>query len=217
MADAGAAAAAAGMDVVPGTSDLRKGYDEINKSRDYLAAHMTTGTHDASAIATGTLDPARIPTLDGATKITGTVPNAGYAGSAGYASSAGSVTEATHADGPSSAAYGRGASGGGWFTVWMNSALQFMRNTSSRRYKKNIRDWAGTSRRLRTVIFDRRGNDTPNDEVGFIAEEVLKSLPEAVVYFDGKVDGINDRVILAAMLCDLQDALTRIEQLEGGN
>ena len=35
------------------------------------------------------------------------------------------------------------------------------------------------------------------------------------MYFDGKVDGINDRVILAAMLCDLHDALTRIEQLEG--
>lgn len=211
----GDAAAAAGMDVVPGTSDLRQGYSEINKSRDYLAGHITDGTHDAAAIVSGVLDAARIPTLDGATKITGTVPAAATAGSAGYAATAGSVAEAGHADGPSAAAYGRSATGSSWFTVWMNSALQFMRNTSSRRYKKNIRDWAGTARGLRTVIFDRRGDDTPNDEVGFIAEEVLEALPEGVVYFDGKVDGINDRVILAAMLCDLQNALTRIEQLEG--
>jgi hypothetical protein len=30
-------AAAAGMDVVPGTAKVRLGYDEINKSRDYVA------------------------------------------------------------------------------------------------------------------------------------------------------------------------------------
>lgn len=57
----GDAAAAAGMDVVPGTADLRNGYSEINKSRDYLANHQTTGTHPASAITSGTLDPARLP------------------------------------------------------------------------------------------------------------------------------------------------------------
>jgi hypothetical protein len=33
----GDAAAAAGMDVVPGTAKVRLGYDEINKSRDYVA------------------------------------------------------------------------------------------------------------------------------------------------------------------------------------
>lgn len=60
----GDAAAAAGMDVVPGTMDLREGYDQINKSRDYLAAHITHGTHDASAIVAGLLDLLRIPVLD---------------------------------------------------------------------------------------------------------------------------------------------------------
>lgn len=33
----GDAAAAAGMDIVPGTAPVRNGYDEINKSRDYVA------------------------------------------------------------------------------------------------------------------------------------------------------------------------------------
>lgn len=35
----GDAAVAAGMDVVAGTADVRMGYDEINKSRDYIAAN----------------------------------------------------------------------------------------------------------------------------------------------------------------------------------
>ncbi|MCB7135364.1 tail fiber domain-containing protein [Cellulosimicrobium marinum] len=46
----GDAAAAAGMDVVPGTADARQGYDEINKTRDYLADHETNGTHAWSKI-----------------------------------------------------------------------------------------------------------------------------------------------------------------------
>lgn len=33
-------AAAAGMDVVPPTADIRQGYDEINRTRDYLASFM---------------------------------------------------------------------------------------------------------------------------------------------------------------------------------
>lgn len=38
-------AAATGLPVVPPTADIRLGYDEINKTRDEVATHMTTGTH----------------------------------------------------------------------------------------------------------------------------------------------------------------------------
>jgi len=48
-------AAAAGLATVPGTADRRNGYDEINKTRDYIARHQTSGTHPASAITSGTL------------------------------------------------------------------------------------------------------------------------------------------------------------------
>ena len=38
-------AAAAGLPVVTPTADVRLGYDEINRTRDQVAVHMTTGTH----------------------------------------------------------------------------------------------------------------------------------------------------------------------------
>lgn len=37
-------AAAAGLPVVTPTADVRLGYDEINRTRDQVAVHMTTGT-----------------------------------------------------------------------------------------------------------------------------------------------------------------------------
>lgn len=48
----GDAASQAGMDVVPGTADRRNGYDEINKTRDYLANHQTSGGHPADKVIT---------------------------------------------------------------------------------------------------------------------------------------------------------------------
>lgn len=55
----GDAAAAIGMDVVPGTDDIRDSYDEINKSRDYVANHITDGAHRADQITSGIFPVAR--------------------------------------------------------------------------------------------------------------------------------------------------------------
>lgn len=44
-------AIAAGLDIVNGaTADLREGADEITRTRDYVGAHMRTGTHSMSRI-----------------------------------------------------------------------------------------------------------------------------------------------------------------------
>lgn len=119
------------------------------------------------------------------------------------------------ADGPTSAAYNRGTTGSGYFAVWMNAQLQFMRNTSSRRFKENIRDWAGGVLGLRPRVFDRIDGDP--DEVGLIAEEVLEVLPEAVVYLEDEIDGINDRVLLVAAIAEIQRLHARLTVLEGGD
>lgn len=159
---------------------------------------------DASKLTTGTLPAAQLPGIDGSKITSGTISES-------------RLPSSLNADGPTSAAYSRSATGSSWYAVWMNSSLQFMRNTSSARYKKNIKDWAPAAEavlNLRPVIYDRRGAEAPTGEVGFIAEEVLLQIPEAVVYFDGEVDGLNDRPLIAALvsLAKAQDA--RITALE---
>lgn len=227
----GDAAAAAGMSLVLSTDDRQNGWEEDNRTRDYLAAHQTSGTHAISKItglqaaldakvdssdvvqnATGSSIPIR--DSSGQLTVQPTPTLAAHAASKQYVDN--SVAGNSLADGPTSTAYARSATGSGWYQTWMNSSNQFMRNTSSRRYKCNIRDWSGGVLDLRPVIFDRRGKETPNDEVGFIAEEVLEHLPEAVVYFDGKVDGISDRTIITALVCEVQRLAARVEALEKG-
>jgi pyridoxal biosynthesis lyase PdxS len=57
----GDAAAAVGFDIVLPTDDVREGYSEINKSRDYLANHITSGTHSAAQITSGVFATDRLP------------------------------------------------------------------------------------------------------------------------------------------------------------
>lgn len=110
------------------------------------------------------------------------------------------------ADGPTSSAYGRSATGSGLYAVWMNSSLQFMRNTSSRRYKENI-----TAADLDTedvlaiqaVEYDRIGGER---EFGLIAEQVAETLPEIVTYFheegedEPRIDGVRYDLLSVALL-----------------
>jgi hypothetical protein len=134
------------------------------------------------------------------------------------------------ADKVSSEGYSRSATGSSWYAVWMNSARQFMRNTSSIRYKENVRSWdcGDAVLNLRPVIFDRKGEETPNGEVGFIAEEVFEHIPESIQYFEGEIDGIYERPLITGIvvLCqkqqkeidsqkeNMESLLKRIEYLE---
>lgn len=59
----GDAAAAIGFDIVASTDDVREGYSEINKSRDYLAEHITSGQHSAAQITSGIFAAGRLPVI----------------------------------------------------------------------------------------------------------------------------------------------------------
>lgn len=59
----GDAAAALGFDLVLATDDVREGYSEYNKSRDYLANHITSGSHTASQITSGVFALDRLPVM----------------------------------------------------------------------------------------------------------------------------------------------------------
>lgn len=127
-------------------------------------------------------------------------------------SSAASANWAAEADG-SGYAWNNNVGGTQWYAVYVgnNGGYKFGRNTSSARYKENIRDFTGDVSdllALRPVLFDRvpqlapppvwtdeHGVDWPaegpryldpgrKDEYGFIAEEMLEVWPEVVQWFD---------------------------------
>jgi hypothetical protein len=60
---AGDAAAALGFDIVAPTDDVKEGYAEINKSRDYLAEDITSGTRSAAQITSGIFASTRLPVI----------------------------------------------------------------------------------------------------------------------------------------------------------
>ena len=215
----GEAAAAAGIAVAVETDSVNDGFTEHNITRDLIAGILTdVGAEvDASTITTGLLPSARlavplpgehIPELN-ANRTTAGV----FAGAR--------IPNYLVADTVTTNALARNASGSApWYNVWMNSDRQLMRNTSSRRYKKNIKDWPralDAIRELRPVIFDRKGTKTPNGEVGFIAEEVLEAIPEAVVYYDDQVDGLDERAIIAALVGAVKELSDRVIDLEATN
>jgi hypothetical protein len=213
---AGDAAAAAGLPTVAGTADLRESYTEHNTTRDLLAGQMSDGTIDAAAIISGIIAPARLPVSPALTAVD--IPALPASKITSGVLDSGRIPNFLEADRVGSSAYARNATGTApWYNAWFNSDRQLMRNTSAKRYKKNIRDWPRGLTAvlgLRPVIFDRRGDKTPDNEVGFIAEEVNEHIPEAVVYFDDEIDGLDERAIIAALVGSVQELAHRITELE---
>lgn len=242
--DEGDDALAAGLDIMDGGekwAGVDGGWRAINKTRDMIAGILGwftgglavnkggTGATTASgartalglataysavaaATASNTPDTLVMRASNGAISVATPVTSSNAA-TKGYVDSA--VADSGLADGPTSTAYARNATGAGsWYAVWMNADNQFMRNTSSTQYKDNIRPFTpGDIMQLRPVIFDRI--DGPADEVGFIAEEVAECIPEAVAYYDGQIDGIYDRPLIVALVAHVQALTARVAALEG--
>ncbi|WP_432482602.1 tail fiber domain-containing protein [Kineococcus esterisolvens] len=122
--------------------------------------------------------------------------------------------------------------GSGWFSVWVDGNRDFCHNTSSRRYKKNIRDYPidpANVLALRPVAYDRKdvvdeetGKVTPGrtNEFGLIAEEVAETLPEIVQWLDKgdgegeQIEAINYELLSVALLSVVKDQESRLARLE---
>lgn len=164
----------------------------------------------------------------------------------------GSVTSATNATNATTAAMANGSSrafnnavaGTSFFAVWVgNDANNLLgKNTSSRRYKQNVRNYQVDPvavLRLRPVIFDRKPAILPavtadgepaigpeqhlpgaRDEYGLIAEEVHEHLPEIVLKYDAgdgagpQIDGVRYDLLALALLDVAKDQQEQITKLE---
>lgn len=120
------------------------------------------------------------------------------------------------------------ASGSGtWYSVWVEGNGTFARNTSSIRFKKNVRDYEinpDDLLKLRPVIYDRKDTIDEEtgetkigrkDEVGLIAEEVKAAgLDWMVNYLDGEVDGLRYDLLGVALVPVVQRQAAQISDLE---
>ncbi|MGW1258449.1 tail fiber domain-containing protein [Streptomyces sp. NPDC002513] len=117
--------------------------------------------------------------------------------------------------------HSRGVSGSGtYYAVWVRGDGGFCRNTSSIKFKENVRDHEiapDDVLALRPVVYDRKpenGQPGQKNEVGLIAEEVEKTLPWLVNYLGGEVDGLRYDLLGVALLSVVQDQEARIKALE---
>ncbi|MDX3405163.1 tail fiber domain-containing protein [Streptomyces sp. ME02-6977A] len=141
----------------------------------------------------------------------------------GYLTSGSTISWANGSKKPHSNA----ASGSGtWYSVWVEGNGTFCRNTSSIRFKTNVRDYEinpDDLLKLRPVIYDRKDvinedgsvKEGRKDEVGLIAEEVeAAGLDWMVNYLDGEVDGLRYDLLGVALVPVVQRQAQQISDLE---
>lgn len=99
--------------------------------------------------------------------------------------------------------------------VWIKSSLT---EASSIRYKENISTITGaldTVNALRGVYYNRI--DTPDEpEIGLVAEEVAKVVPQLATVKDGQVEGVKYSKTVALLVEAIKELTARVEELENG-
>ena len=140
------------------------------------------------------------------------------------------VSSAAQADG-SSYGFNNTVAGTTFYALWVGNdgGYHFGRNTSSIRYKTNVREHYTDPANLMSltpVIYDRLPEEVTLedgttsmtegtlDEYGLIAEQVYQHFPELVTWYEGKIDGIRYDLLSVALLSVIQDQEKRINALE---
>lgn len=104
-----------------------------------------------------------------------------------------------------------------WYSAWVDGYNNFCHNTSSVRFKTNIRDAnldPDEVLALQPRVYDRRGDDTPNDELGLIAEEVYDHVPEIVQFNDdGEIEALRYDLVGVILLPVVQRQAEQIAEL----
>lgn len=108
-----------------------------------------------------------------------------------------------------------------FYALWVgnNAGYKFGRNTSSIRYKMNVRahrvDPAKVLQ-LTPVLYDRKPNPpevAPTNEFGLIAEQVAEYCPELVTWFNGRIDSVRYDLLPVALLSVVKHQQAQIQAL----
>ncbi|AYN59020.1 minor tail protein [Arthrobacter phage Ryan] len=153
------------------------------------------------------------------------------------ATNATNATKAAQADG-SQYGWTNTVAGTEFYAVWVGNdgGFHFGRNTSSIRYKENVRDasTADAVLSLRPVVYDRKPTykypeledgtrcegppqrfEGAKDELGLIAEEVDPHLPQIVTRYGGEIDGVRYDLLGVALLPVVQEQVGQIAEQAG--
>lgn len=139
----------------------------------------------------------------------------------------------------SSHAYNNNVGGTSFYAVWVgnDAGNKLGRNTSSIRYKDNVREHRTAPDavlNLTPVLYDRKDVYTPptdpetgeplvgppaltpgaRNEYGLIAEQVAEHMPELVQWYEGEIDGIRYDLLAVALLNVVKHQEARIAALE---
>jgi hypothetical protein len=126
------------------------------------------------------------------------------------------VSSAHDADG-SSHAFNYNVGGTSYYAVWVGSDNLLGKNTSSARYKANIRQHRIDPARvlaLEPVLYERKHNGGVT-EYGLIAEQVAEQVPELAQWFHGHIDNVRYDLLAVALLQVVKDQDRRLRALEG--
>lgn len=153
------------------------------------------------------------------------------------ATNAVNATKAAQADG-SQYGWTNTVAGTEFYALWVGNdgGFHFGRNTSSIRYKENVRDatTADAVLSLRPVVYDRKATfkypeledgtrcegppqrfEGAKDELGLIAEEVDPHLPQIVTRYGGEIDGVRYDLLGVALLPVVQEHERKIAEQAG--
>jgi hypothetical protein len=128
------------------------------------------------------------------------------------------VSSAVSDSSGSSHAFNYNVGGTSYYAVWVGSDYLMGKNTSSARYKHNIREHRIDPARvlaLDPVLYERTHNGDVT-EYGLIAEQVAELVPELAQWFHGKVDNVRYDLLAVALLAVVKDQERRLLALEGG-
>lgn len=115
---------------------------------------------------------------------------------------------------------------GTYYAVWVEGDGTFGRNTSSIKFKKNVRDIEIDPKAVLALnprVYDRKDAEREDgtiregrkDEFGLIAEEVHETLPEVIVFDEnGDIDAIRYDLLAVALIPVVQEQDRRIARLE---